>query len=404
VTSVFGRQGAVVSHTGDYTTDQVMEGGKLYFTDQRAQAAVNWNILAGKPSTFAPTPHAAAHRNGGSDEIATAAPTPHGIPKADSDGKLDAGWLPAGSGALGYTAENVANKGQANGYASLGSDGKVPSAQLPAAGAGVNSLVLTLDGSNTSLADGSTITWSTVGNQRQTNWTVPAGVNWIWVEVWGAGGGGNGSSGQYGGDGGGGGGFATRRCAVMPGASLAISVGIGGVGANYGASTGGGSSSVGTCVTVTGGGGSNANIGGGISTISPPGYGYQNSGTGMLSPATILIPNGTTANAIRPDLGGAGAGRQTASGPGIAGGASVCGGGGGGGGAYTNATGGSGGASGCGGTGGAGGAYVSPTYTACAAGTAPGGGGGGAGLEGNGGGAHKGCAGARGEVRVYYTK
>jgi phage-related tail fiber protein len=32
---------------------------------------------------------------------------------------------------LGYTAENTANKGVANGYAGLGSDGKVPAAQLP---------------------------------------------------------------------------------------------------------------------------------------------------------------------------------------------------------------------------------------------------------------------------------
>lgn len=33
--------------------------------------------------------------------------------------------------ALGYTAENAANKGQANGYASLDESGKVPTAQLP---------------------------------------------------------------------------------------------------------------------------------------------------------------------------------------------------------------------------------------------------------------------------------
>lgn len=33
---------------------------------------------------------------------------------------------------LGFTAENSANKGQANGYASLDGAGKVPSAQLPA--------------------------------------------------------------------------------------------------------------------------------------------------------------------------------------------------------------------------------------------------------------------------------
>lgn len=34
--------------------------------------------------------------------------------------------------ALGFTPENIANRAQANGYASLGSDGKVPTAQLPA--------------------------------------------------------------------------------------------------------------------------------------------------------------------------------------------------------------------------------------------------------------------------------
>lgn len=35
------------------------------------------------------------------------------------------------AGKLGYTAENLENKGKANGYASLGGDGKVPADQLP---------------------------------------------------------------------------------------------------------------------------------------------------------------------------------------------------------------------------------------------------------------------------------
>lgn len=35
------------------------------------------------------------------------------------------------AGKLNYTAENIANKGKANGYASLGGDGKVPADQLP---------------------------------------------------------------------------------------------------------------------------------------------------------------------------------------------------------------------------------------------------------------------------------
>lgn len=37
----------------------------------------------------------------------------------------------ASAGKLDYTAENAANKGKANGYASLGGDGKVPADQLP---------------------------------------------------------------------------------------------------------------------------------------------------------------------------------------------------------------------------------------------------------------------------------
>jgi chemotaxis protein histidine kinase CheA len=37
---------------------------------------------------------------------------------------------------LGFTPEDVANRGQANGYASLGADGKVPSTQLPASSGG----------------------------------------------------------------------------------------------------------------------------------------------------------------------------------------------------------------------------------------------------------------------------
>jgi hypothetical protein len=40
VTSVFGRTGAVVAASGDYTTTQVTEGTNLYFTDARARAAI----------------------------------------------------------------------------------------------------------------------------------------------------------------------------------------------------------------------------------------------------------------------------------------------------------------------------------------------------------------------------
>ena len=41
VTSVFGRTGAVVAASGDYTTTQVTEGTNLYFTDARARGAIS---------------------------------------------------------------------------------------------------------------------------------------------------------------------------------------------------------------------------------------------------------------------------------------------------------------------------------------------------------------------------
>jgi Collagen triple helix repeat (20 copies)/Chaperone of endosialidase len=49
VTSVFGRTGAVVAQTGDYTTTQVTEGTNLYYTDTRARNAVS---VAGSPLTY----------------------------------------------------------------------------------------------------------------------------------------------------------------------------------------------------------------------------------------------------------------------------------------------------------------------------------------------------------------
>lgn len=41
VSSVFGRDGAVVAEAGDYTTDLVTEGANLYFTDQRARDVIS---------------------------------------------------------------------------------------------------------------------------------------------------------------------------------------------------------------------------------------------------------------------------------------------------------------------------------------------------------------------------
>jgi len=47
VTSVFGRTGAVVATSGDYTTAQVTESGNLYYTDTRARTAVSFTAGSG---------------------------------------------------------------------------------------------------------------------------------------------------------------------------------------------------------------------------------------------------------------------------------------------------------------------------------------------------------------------
>jgi trimeric autotransporter adhesin len=44
VSSVFGRTGAVVSATGDYTTSQVTEGSNLYYTDVRARLSITDSV------------------------------------------------------------------------------------------------------------------------------------------------------------------------------------------------------------------------------------------------------------------------------------------------------------------------------------------------------------------------
>ena len=409
VSSVFGRQGTVVQAVGDYNTDQVTEGSNLYFTNARALAAVTWDLLTGKPSTFTPSAHAASHRNGGSDEVGTSTPAANAIPKAGSDGKLGTGWLPTGATILGYTAENTANKGQVNGYASLDSTGKVPSAQLPTGSSGANAWALVFDGSTTSLADGTTVSWSCgsgSGAQCTASWTAPAGINWVRVQGWGGGGGGQDGMVGTAKGGGGGGGYWESICAVTPGNSYTVAVGKGGV---RGGGNNGGNSSFGSCFTVVGGSGANGSSGCG-------GYRYSASGTPynwVHSPATsggqftwnncvgAVGVSGAGYVAERLDLGGPGGGAG-ATAAGNIGGQALGGAGGGGGGAYNNATAGSGGiALGGGGNGGAGGSYSSACVTA-GDGSIPGGGGGGGAATASV--ACTGGSGARGEVRIYYSK
>lgn len=68
--------------------------------------------------------------------LAGKANTAHAHAQADVTGLVTA--LAGKQAVLGFTPENAANKGQASGYAALGTDGKVPSSQLPAASGGTD--------------------------------------------------------------------------------------------------------------------------------------------------------------------------------------------------------------------------------------------------------------------------
>ena len=84
-------------------------------------------------------------------------------------------------------------------------------------------------------------------------YTVPDGVHWLDVEVWGAGGGGAWADGITGYAAGGGGGYARKLCAVTPGQQVTVTVGAGGNGGSSGSGSDGGSSSFGAFCSATGG-------------------------------------------------------------------------------------------------------------------------------------------------------
>jgi hypothetical protein len=112
------------------------------------------------------------------------------------------------------------------------------------------------------------------------NWTVPAGITKVLVEVWGGGGGGSNGSG------GGGGGYVRAVFNVTPGSNISYSVGFGGSGVNADPAGATGESSTVTInapniyvVTATGGfggGGTQTGMsvahGGNGSIIGPPGH------------------------------------------------------------------------------------------------------------------------------------
>lgn len=160
------------------------------------------------------------------------------------------------------------------------------------------------------------------------NWTVPAGVSSIDVELWGGGGGGGGSGSGGGTSGGGGaGGYARGIFAVTPGQVIACTIGAAGTGGGAGgAGSGGGTTSFGAMLSATGGGGGQPN----------PSGNSGSGGTGTGGTINVTSASGSTgaasnvqggAGATAAFGGGGGGGAQGAAGAGA-----IPGGGGGGGG------------------------------------------------------------------------
>jgi predicted heme/steroid binding protein len=182
VTSFNTRTGAIVPTAGDYTTALVTEDTNLYYTNTRSRNAISltttgtsgsatydnttgilnipayqggvtsFNTRTGAitlsssdvTTALGYTPYNATNPNGYTSNVGTVTSvggtgTVSGLSLSGSvttSGNLTlGGTLSLTSGnvttALGYTPENAANKGIANGYASLDAGGLVPASQLP---------------------------------------------------------------------------------------------------------------------------------------------------------------------------------------------------------------------------------------------------------------------------------
>ena len=163
-----------------------------------------------------------------------------------------------------------------------------------------NSLQIPVYGSVTLWSDGSSVWYVTAQSANfqpvtpnfqaisaSTTWTVPAGVTYVDVEVFGAGGGGGGSQVSAAGGGGSGGGYARNIVPVTPGTGYVVIVGTGGAGGaggtgNSGSGSSSGTSFAGILVVNGAGGGAGATTGnlgaGGISgtvTVSSGGLSLQ---------------------------------------------------------------------------------------------------------------------------------
>lgn len=116
---------------------------------QGSSGPVHWNDVQGKPSTFMPSQNP--------NDIPTLPVTKVDTLESTLNAKAEAAavqsQLDSKQPLLGFTPQNVSQKGQPNGYPSLGADGLVPASQLPPSGGGAWTTVkATSDESKNNLA------------------------------------------------------------------------------------------------------------------------------------------------------------------------------------------------------------------------------------------------------------
>lgn len=77
--------------------------------------------------------HASTHKNGGTDEVATAAPAANGIPKAGAGSLLDTAWLPAATTLVKGTVELATSGENAANVVVQGNDARLSDSRTPTA-------------------------------------------------------------------------------------------------------------------------------------------------------------------------------------------------------------------------------------------------------------------------------
>jgi hypothetical protein len=132
-----------------------------------------------------PKAHAASHKNGGGDEVATATPAANAIPKADADGRLSAGWIPEFFHGICLLAPSG---GQTVGFFT---DKKITIRQINDVIVGGTNVVWNIkhaatrnSGSPNKLWNSDRTTTSTSGAETSTfdDATIPAG-SWVWLSI-----------------------------------------------------------------------------------------------------------------------------------------------------------------------------------------------------------------------------